>query len=310
LALISVKRPRLEGVSWYARGPSIPALGTGGESMGGGNTSHEAAPRVSFYFSAHPDDWQLFMNPSAFRDVLGGLKTVFVHVTAGDAGLGAGDGGHPYFLAREQGAENAIAFMVDAAGGAPAEKSVAPTVLNGRTLRRVAWRNAVAYFLRLPDGSPEGDGYAATGNRSLRRLADGRIGALAAVDGSAAYGGWRDLVATLRALVDAERGRAAVDVHLPELDAAVNPGDHPDHVMTAKLARDAVQGLPSKRLFHHLGYACGALPENLAGFDRDMKCAVYAVTLAAIQALGHSTDWRHYDESFVARDYSRVEAAA
>jgi hypothetical protein len=50
--------------------------------------------RVSFYFSAHQDDWQLFMNPSAFRDVLeGNTKCVFIHMTAGDAGLGTGNGG-------------------------------------------------------------------------------------------------------------------------------------------------------------------------------------------------------------------------
>jgi hypothetical protein len=59
--------------------------------------------KVSFYFAAHEDDWQLFMNPSAFQDVIGGAaKTVFVHLTAGDAGLGIGLGGrkHPFYLAR------------------------------------------------------------------------------------------------------------------------------------------------------------------------------------------------------------------
>ena len=46
--------------------------------------------KVSFYFAAHEDDWQLFMNPSAFEDVVSGAtKTVFVHLTAGDAGLAA-----------------------------------------------------------------------------------------------------------------------------------------------------------------------------------------------------------------------------
>ena len=73
--------------------------------------------KVSFYFAAHEDDWQLFMNPSAFQDVMGGAaKTVFVHLTAGDAGLGIGLGGrkHPFYLARENGAEAAIRFMADA----------------------------------------------------------------------------------------------------------------------------------------------------------------------------------------------------
>ena len=63
--------------------------------------------KVSFYFAAHEDDWQLFMNPSAFQDVINGAaKTVFIHMTAGDAGLGIGWGGrkHPFYLARENGA--------------------------------------------------------------------------------------------------------------------------------------------------------------------------------------------------------------
>src|SRR5437763_1528124 len=70
--------------------------------------------KVSFYFAAHEDDWQLFMNPSAFRDVADAkTKAVFVHLTAGDAGLGTGTGGrkHPYYRARENGAETAIRFM-------------------------------------------------------------------------------------------------------------------------------------------------------------------------------------------------------
>ncbi len=73
-----------------------------------------AADKVSFYFAAHEDDWQLFMNPGAFVDVLGGAsKTVFVHVTAGDAGHGTDTIGRrwPYYLARENGAKSAIQFM-------------------------------------------------------------------------------------------------------------------------------------------------------------------------------------------------------
>ena len=267
--------------------------------------------RVSFYFSAHEDDWQLFMNPAAFRDVRDGVKCIFVHVTAGDGGLGTGNGGrkHPYYLAREHGAESAIRFMADA-GEYPelADTETTQPAHNGHAVRRVGYRNTAAYFLRLPDGSPEGTGYAETGSQSLTRLAGGQIATLTAIDGTTAYRGWRDLVATLRAVIDFERGQAAAAVlHVPELDPALNPNDHPDHVMTAKLALAAAQDLSGARLIHHLGYACGERPENLNGYERDMKCAIYAVTLAAIQALDHATNWSHYDQSFVARDYCRVE---
>ncbi len=264
--------------------------------------------RVSFYFSAHEDDWQLFMNPSAFHDVLGGGKTVFVHVTAGDAGLGTTNGGrkHPYYLARENGAESAIRFMADAVEGPPAEATTEIVTINGHPLRRVGYRNTAAYFLRLPDGGTDGQGYAETGDQSLERLKEEELGTLTSIDDSTTYHGWQDLVATLRGLIDAECGQAAeIGLHVPELDPAINPNDHPDHVMTAKLALAAAENL-SARWFHHPGYNCGALPENLSGAERDMKCAVYAVTLAGIMAFDHPTSWQHYDRSFVGRDYCRV----
>ena len=95
--------------------------------------------KVSFYFAGHEDDWQLFMNPSAFQDVIkGAAKTVFVHLTAGDAGLGNGLGGrkHPFYLARENGAEAAIRFMADA-DAVPGERIAAPMSFNGHMIYRV-----------------------------------------------------------------------------------------------------------------------------------------------------------------------------
>lgn len=272
----------------------------------------EPLQRASFYFSAHQDDWQLFMNPSAFRDVLDGAKCVFIHVTAGDAGLGTGMGGRkaPFYLAREHGAESAIRFMADSDYRPPVEPAAAAMEFGGHPIRRVAYRKTVAYFLRVPDGSPAGTGYADTGWQSLKCLADGEIHALSAIDGTTSYRGWSDLVATLRRIIDFERGPApSVDIHVPEPNPAINPRDHSDHYMTAKAALAAAKMLVDARLFHHVGYASMELPENLSGEGRDMKCAVYAVTLAGILALDHQTAWRHYDEQFVGRNYCRIEEA-
>ncbi len=102
--------------------------------------------KVSFYFAAHEDDWQLFMNPTAFADVLeGDTKTVFVHLTAGDAWLGTGNGGrrHPYYLARENGAESAIRFMADATG-LPLDEAAGPMRFNDHPIHRVSYRNTAA----------------------------------------------------------------------------------------------------------------------------------------------------------------------
>jgi hypothetical protein len=268
--------------------------------------------KVSFYFAAHEDDWQLFMNPSAFQDVIkDAAKTVFVHVTAGDAGLGMGRGGrkHPFFLARENGAEAAVRFMADA-DDTPAEKIAGHATFNGHAIYRVSYRNTVSYFLRVPDGNPAGTGYYDTGFQSLKRLADGENDLLAAIDGSTAYHGWDDLVKTVRAIMDAERGNAAqVQINVAERDRRINPNDHSDHQMTAKAALDAVKDLSCVRRVAYVNYASSRLRPNLNAQDRDRESSVFAVTLAGVMALDHGTSWHHYDKSYVGRNYFRVHAA-
>ena len=269
--------------------------------------------KVSFYFAAHEDDWQLFMNPSAFQDVINGAaKTVFIHMTAGDAGLGMGRGGrkHPFYLARENGAETAIRFMADA-DDIPANKAVSNKPFNGHPIYRVSYRNTVSYFLRAADGNPQGGGYEHTGFQSLKRLANGENSTLAAIDGSTVYHDWKDLVLTVRAIMDYERGRAAlVQINVAETDPRINPNDHSDHLMTAKAALDAVTNLACVRRVYYVDYASSRLPENLDAQQRDMESSVFAVTLAGVLALDHRTSWHHYDKSFVGRNYFRVEEAA
>ena len=131
--------------------------------------------------------------------------------------------------------------------------------------------------------------------------------ALTAIDGSASYVTWNDLAATLRAIVDSEREQdSAIHLHVPETDSKLNPGDHPDHYMTARAALDATEGLNAHRV-HYVGYSSAKSPENLGAKDRDMKCAVYAVTVAGVLALDHPMAWQHYDEMFVGRRYVRSD---
>jgi hypothetical protein len=266
--------------------------------------------KVSFYFAAHEDDWQLFMNPSAFEDVIkGAAKTVFVHVTAGDAGLGMGRGDrkYPFYLARENGAESAIRFMADA-DAIPAEKTVSHMVVSGHPIYRMSYRNAVGYFMRLPDGNGSGAGYGNTSFQSLKRLADGENATLSAIDGSTTYHGWSDLVGTLRAILEYERGGAALaQINVADPDPRNNPDDHSDHLMTAKAALDAASLLACVRRVYYVDYASARLPENLNAKQRDMESSVFAVTLAGVMELDHATSWHHYDGSFVGKNYFRVE---
>jgi hypothetical protein len=269
--------------------------------------------KVSFYFAAHEDDWQLFMNPSAFEDVVSGAaKTVFVHLTAGDAGLGVGFGGrkHPFYLARENGAEAAIRFMANA-NSAPAERVVAPMTFNGHSIYRVSYRNTVGYFLRVRMGI--GPATATTIldlNRSSgwltattrlctqwmgrRFITAGTIWSLHCARSSLTNVGTRRLFRSMS----------------PRPMRGINPQDHSDHLMTAKAALDAVKDSNCVRRVYYVDYASSQLPQNLDVQKRDMESSVLAVTLAGVQALDHSTSWHHYDESFVGRNYFRVQAPA
>ena len=264
---------------------------------------------VSFYFAAHEDDWQLFMNPTAFKDVTKPkTKAVFVHMTAGDAGLGIGTGGrkYPYYLARENGAEAAVRFMADT--DLPVDQSNSFVNLNGHSIYRVAYRNTVSYFFRVPDGNPGGTGYADTGYQSLKRLAAGLIPTLIAVDGSTVYHEWGDVVGTVRTLIDHERGRAPnVQLNVAEIDPKLNPGDHADHLATAKAALDAAKPLSCVTRAYYVDYASSKLPENLNPQQRDLESSVFAVTASGIRALDHYNAWHHYNEAYIGRNYFRRE---
>jgi hypothetical protein len=224
--------------------------------------------------------------------------------------MGSGGRKHPFYLARENGAESAIRFMADA-DSVPAEQAASHMSFNGHAIFRVAYRNTVSYFLRVPDGDALGTGYRDTGFQSLKRLADGTTSALSAIDGSTVYRGWNDLVATVRAIVQYERGPSPlVQINVADPDPGINPNDHSDHLMTARAALDAANGLSCVRRVYYVDYASSRLPENLDSRERDEESSVFAVTLGGIQAFDHGTAWHHYDQSFVGRNYFRVEEPA
>ena len=169
----------------------------------------DAHSSVSFYFIAHEDDWQLFINPNAYHVVQDkDSKSVFVYVTAGDAGLGVATispSSVPFYVARETGANAAVRFMADVS--TPPEQAFADDVsIRGHSLHRVVYKNTVSYFLRLPDGNGDGSGFSETHHWSLEYFHKGRASSAKAIDGSASYESWRDLVDTVRELIATEFG--------------------------------------------------------------------------------------------------------
>ena len=192
------------------------------------------APSLSVFVVAHPDDWQLFMNPDAFHAMNEPHeKAVFVHVSAGDAGRGIGGEPVPYYLAREEGAMRAIRFManaVNATAAMGADSKPEAVERAGHRVARHAYANTISYFLRIHDGNIVNPSESHEHPLSLQRLRSGAPAETKAIDDSARYVGWNDFVATLEAVVTSELAPGAtLNLHIAELDERLNPGDHPDH---------------------------------------------------------------------------------
>jgi hypothetical protein len=269
-----------------------------------------AQDTVAFYFAAHEDDWQLFMNPNAYYDVhRASTKVVFVYLTAGDAGLGLGKGkaSQPYYLARENGAKVSVKFIVDAENelATPIRTSVS---FSGHPINKWIYKNTVSYFLRLPDGNPEGTGYSTTGLQSLKRLRDRAISRIFSIDSSTSYQGWDDLRSTIRALIDHERGKAtSVWVNLPDTNMLKNVGDHQDHQHTARCVLDGIFDLPCINKVFYLNYATDALPPNMNPVESQIEIGTFGALVAGVTAFDNGSPWDPLHRSWLSRHYFRTE---
>jgi hypothetical protein len=206
---------------------------------------------VAVFLSAHPDDFLLFNNP--YLDAAADARMIYIFVTAGDAGLGAGPANAPYYLAREAGAIKSIRFMADAAR--PWQENATPSnvTVNAHSIYKYSYRSSVAYFLRLPDGNGAGEGFSGTGNVSLVKFYNGSVNALSSVDNSTSYNGWADLVNTVAAIVKSEiSGQSYVWLNANDVDEGKNPGDHYDHYVTGALATAVQKAMPCTNLAYHV----------------------------------------------------------
>ena len=270
------------------------------------------APTLSVFVVAHPDDWQLFMNPDAFHAMdEPHEKAVFVHVSAGDAGKVLGGTPTPYYLAREEGALRAIRFMANAANATAALGADSkPEAVDraGHQVARHTYANAVAYFLRIHDGNIVTGDVFQEHPLSLQRLRLGTSVETKAIDDSARYTGWGDFVATLEAVITSERAPGtALTLHIAELDEGLNPGDHPDHRAVAFAMEEVAARLPCARVSRHQEYATRDRHANVTGTDYMIDVGTWAATASGLSDLHAGSTWEPEHNAWVGRDYHRTQ---
>jgi LmbE family N-acetylglucosaminyl deacetylase len=214
---------------------------------------------------AHQDDWQLFMGDVMTQRLRAGSRGVFVYLTAGDDGRESA-----YWQTRERGALQSTRVAI---GIRAADSTICAVVqIHDHPIRKCDVGNTESYFFRLPDGNRNGKGFAPYGYQSLRKLRAKRISEISAIDESATYRGWADVITTVAALVDGDSAR--VTVHTTDPNIARNPHDHSDHRMAGLLVAD-LRRQNKFGVMYYLGYALATRAANRSTDQTQAKTALF-----------------------------------
>jgi hypothetical protein len=238
---------------------------------------------VSFYIVAHADDWQLFMNPNAYLDLINEeIKVIIIITTAGDAGVNSG-----YWAAREEGCKSSVRFCL--APHSPIKEWVGTKEINQHIIHCWCANNVSCYFFRLPDGNLDGRGFATNYYQSLSRLQSLEAVALTALDNSTIYNNWADFCAALNGIINYEsKVSGNIRINYLNPDPKYNPNDHFDHCATGH-AVQAIDLLPHVEQTLFSGYRCNN-PKNISSEALFWKIGMLAAYEKAVfDICGYST---------------------
>jgi hypothetical protein len=249
----------------------------------------QAQQPIGFSVQADADDWQLYMSSKIMQDMNAGAKMVFITITAGDEGKGNtifNGSTMPYYKARELGSVYSAKFATDITSvfrGLALPPAQETSVINGHTIAKYIYRNTVSYFLRLPDGGVNGDGYTGTGFKSLKKLKNGTIASLTSVDGANTYNGWNDLNATILAIINAEKSTTNYGwLHTGSLDITYNPNDNSDHIYSSIAAHEATETSNRIGYIDYVNDYSSNLAANLSTSKFQDATGVFAMSVLAL----------------------------
>lgn len=267
---------------------------------------------VSFSIQAHEDDWQLFMSSQIVTDLSASGKVVFITLTAGDAGNGDGaySGGNPFYLSREMGSVYSAKFAADITSGATPSPVPTATIatVNGHNITKYVYGNTVSYFLRLPDGDFDGNGFPITGHKSLQKLKQGNITSITSVENSATYTSWSDLTNTIQQIILTEKGADnQVWMYTASLDNNANPGDHSDHLYAAHAGQDAVSAMLWVGISEFVDYATSSMPANLNATQHENAAAIFMLSEWGITEKEYSSSFVTDHKAWLPMDYFAVK---
>jgi len=257
----------------------------------------------SVFLIAHQDDWQLFMGDAVSGILNTGSPATFIYLTAGDDGRDS-----VYWQTRERAALRSTAVAMGSGVPDTEEIQCATVTVVKHAVRRCSLGGTESYFLRLPDGKRNGAGFPRYNHQSLRLLRAKRISSMTAVDSSATYQGWSDLVATVEELIGTDSDRGVL-IHTTDPSKAANPHDHFDHRMAGFLAEDLRKRRVSAARYYE-GYALATRAANRSNAQARVKTAIFLAYDSEMMRV--NKDWSAYREhpafysQCMARTYARA----
>lgn len=237
---------------------------------------------ISFYIIAHADDWQLFMQPVVFHELLDtSIKVVFIVTTAGDAGYQEN-----FWTAREEGMKSSIRFCLAPHGFI--NEVIGITTVHSHNINHCSINEIKCFFLRLPDGNLDSKGFERYSHQGLFKLQ--KEEAISTVDNSSVYNSWKDLCNTLDSIILIESDRIVFrSVHYLNPDTSGNPDDHPDHIFTGK-AIQSMNIIGNTTEYLYTGYSMKNDAKYLSAEELFWKAAMFAAYEKAIfDKSGYST---------------------
>ena len=237
-----------------------------------------ASPVRELLVVAHQDDDLLFANPDLGRTLQNGGALGIVYLTGGDDGRDAS-----YYLEREVGVQAAYANLM-AITEPHWTESVFSTGGHAIIRRDLSGTELSLFFLRLPDGNGDGNGFLSsrgTPGGSLAKLWDGRLAALRVLDSTDSYSR-AALIQTLSSISD-----AFDPTQVGTLDAAgANGRDHSDHRHAALFAQDGLSSEIPMRSYR--GYNVVDEAPNIDGDEAATKWSAFLAYAAHDANLCHS----------------------
>lgn len=245
--------------------------------------------KLAVYAVAHQDDWQLFMDPNVSADLLDpGCKTVIIHTTAGDGGNDL-----DYWQAREEGSLSSLVFRFSGNPSVGASKKYVE--VGGKKIYLMDISTCSFYFLRLPDGGMQGDGFGLYDFQSLSKIRQQRIGQITTVDGMNTFSAFGEISHLIDGIVERELGLTGIDdpgkisLNFPEYDSALNPNDHSDHLNTA-LVLQGTSVYHSTKKYAYVHYDIQHSAPDLSGTSLFWKVGMFCVYHQTVMNMhGHST---------------------